>query len=113
MTHNLTFTPGVYTMRNGMSATVYEVAQDGVLIGAYTNAADCRVPGCWLGGGEYTRIQEHHLDLMPPRSVIWLNSYGNQCAYGYPTREEADRLAGRNRIACIRVEYTPGEGLEP
>lgn len=34
------------------------------------------------------------------------------CGSAYKTRLVADQMAGRNRIACIEVEYEAGEGLD-
>jgi len=59
-----------------------------------------------------TRAQ---LDARPARTR-WLNIFaGTRNACHYDTREEADRdptWARLPRIACIRVTYIDGEGLQ-
>lgn len=63
---------------------------------------------------------EHPHDLVqPPEQVtVYLNVYGtvyfnvygtDGSALAHPTRAEADRNASGGRIACIKVQYTPGQ----
>lgn len=50
----------------------------------------------------------------PKRHVLWTNCYsgeGGDFLGTYPTRADADAGAGFDRIACICVEFTEGEGL--
>lgn len=50
---------------------------------------------------------------VPEKHVRWVNAYASGSAsVGYRTREDADLYAGRQRIACIRIEFEEGEGLE-
>jgi len=45
----------------------------------------------------------------------WLNVYPARLPVAYASRDEADRRAATDRIACVdlsRVEYEIGEGLE-
>ena len=107
MTH--TFTPGVYTMRNGLSATVYEVTDTGQLLGVLEKN-DRRYVNAWDLSGRVWAPAEHEHDLMPPKQELWLNIYRSFTA-SYLTREAADNDADKSRIACIRVEFTEGEGL--
>jgi hypothetical protein len=47
-----------------------------------------------------------------PRSgEVWVNVYGTGSGYAYRTKDEADRSALDERIACINVKWTEGEGL--
>jgi hypothetical protein len=44
----------------------------------------------------------------------WINIYPTYVrGHAYPTKQEADRASGFNRIACVKVtaEYEEGEGL--
>lgn len=50
--------------------------------------------------------------MAPKKQAFWVNVY--PLSFGsdrYETKEQADRGAGRTRIACVRVEFTEGEGL--
>lgn len=66
----------------------------------------------------YTREGIFYLDKnstcnlmnVPEKWTIWLNVYEGQQT-GHPSRRLADRYAGPNRIACVEVTYTEGEGL--
>lgn len=42
--------------------------------------------------------------IKPEPREFWLNIYGGIDSYGYPTREDADACAARNRKECIRVK---------
>lgn len=58
----------------------------------------------------------HYSDLInvPERHVRWVNVYRRgpiEELSAYSTRKYADGFSGRERIACIRVEFTDGEGL--
>lgn len=55
---------------------------------------------------------EQRLTMAPKKQAFWVNVYPS--AFGadrYKTKEEADRGAGYQRIACVRVEFEEGEGL--
>ena len=43
----------------------------------------------------------------------WLNVYAERRPCAHLTKEEADKIAGNDRIACVKVEidYEHGEGL--
>ena len=62
--------------------------------------------GAYYGSGEVD------LDLIniPKKHVRWLNVY----AWAVTTnssKDQADNVACKDRIACIRIEYEEGEGL--
>ena len=44
---------------------------------------------------------------------VWLNLYPNRRPCSHSTKKEADKIAGKTRIACIKVEIDceHGEGL--
>jgi len=53
---------------------------------------------------------------VPKKHEVWINFYdddgeGDYDSYSYSSRAIADENADSNRIACIRVEFTEGEGL--
>jgi hypothetical protein len=60
----------------------------------------------------------HDLDLVniPQKITKWLSIYledrHNYYSYLYETKEEADECSGTTRIACIKIEFKEGEGLE-
>lgn len=41
----------------------------------------------------------------------WVNFYPTRYPWDYNTKDEADKNAAPNRIACIKVEFKEGEGL--
>ena len=49
---------------------------------------------------------------VPEKHVRWVNFYPYGCAGKHRTRDEADDFAAEDRIACIRVEFEEGEGLD-
>lgn len=63
--------------------------------------------------GLFEREIEGRLDLVNISEKIerWVNIYSRE--YGHATKEEADACAGnaKDRIACIPIEFTEGEGL--
>lgn len=46
-----------------------------------------------------------------PKPIIrYLNVYpGSFSSDKYETRQDADRMAGKARIACVRIEFIPGQ----
>ena len=48
---------------------------------------------------------------VPVRGECWANIYPAGTPAAHSTREQADKHAGHDRIACVRVEYEEGEGL--
>lgn len=46
--------------------------------------------------------------------TVWVNVYrGPEKSYGHPSREKADRCASSDRLACVKIDWTEGDGLEP
>jgi hypothetical protein len=60
------------------------------------------------------RESPYDLVNVPEKHERWANIYSlsdqTYCNL-YPTREAADFSSAPNRVACVRVEYTEGEGL--
>lgn len=47
-----------------------------------------------------------------PKSVtVWVNIYTDGLLSTWPTKDEADKWAMRDRAACVPLTYTEGEGL--
>lgn len=74
----------------------------------------------YFNNGHYYGEGEGAYDLInrpaPKRhGEVWANIYSSrttdEAVNVHTTRDEADRAAGRNRLACVRVEWTEGEGL--
>ena len=52
------------------------------------------------------------VENVPEKITRWVNFYENEKDGGvHQTKVNADRCATAKRIACIRVEFEPGEGL--
>lgn len=70
----------------------------------------------WFTNGSYS-VSKHSRDLInvPVKHEGWLNIYPTNGieGYFYKTKEEADNAASiiMKRIACIKIEFTEGEGL--
>ena len=73
----------------------------------------------WTKKGKHVLCieEDNSMDLINPPEEIegWANIYPNRQLYGgllHTSREEADRAAFDARIACIKIKYTKGEGLD-
>lgn len=55
----------------------------------------------------------HHLDLFMAPAVRegWINIYPRNTVTAYRKKSDADYGAAEDRIACIKITYTEGEGL--
>jgi len=63
-------------------------------------------------GSSGLRISEE-----PTRGVFWINIYQkdypkDRFSAGHLTREEADRHSRSSRLACVKIEWAEGQGLE-
>lgn len=54
---------------------------------------------------------DYDLINVPVRKVWWVNVYEKNQHVFYHTREDADANHTEDRIACLRIEYTKGDGL--
>ncbi len=64
------------------------------------------------GGKVFIYQGENLEEYTPPRTgKLWLNVYSDSDLYLYETRESADRHAGSDRLACVEVNWTEGQGL--
>lgn len=50
------------------------------------------------------------IEPWPKSGELWVNIYPNR-AHNYETKKLADEYADSDRLACVRVEWTEGEGL--
>ena len=73
----------------------------------------------YAANGRYA-AEKHDFDLInvPQKHKRWLNIYSGTnwpfLGTHFATRAEADQEAYPNtRIACIEIEFTEGEGLDP
>lgn len=64
-------------------------------------------------GTWYVGSGTHDLIPRPVRRRKWINIYKNQEHYStlFDSKEDADGRNGMDRIACIEIEFTEGEGL--
>jgi len=65
------------------------------------------------GGPEYLTCND--LVNIPKRHTAWINFYSSDLLSHFniwhATKEEADRGAGSNRLACVEVPWFEGQGL--
>ena len=125
MTINMT---DKYQTRDGCEVRIYAV--DGACAfpvhGAVKRSDEWR-SATWTSDGRFSTWasgppQADDLVLVPVRRSVWLNvyPYPREGIFTFlvagcsicPTREQADSAARPDRIACIHVEFTEGEGLE-
>lgn len=54
----------------------------------------------------------NHVEYVEPqKGEFWVNVYKHYIVY-YPTKEKADGMSRNDRLACVKVPWTEGEGLE-
>ncbi len=72
-------------------------------------------PTFWTSGGLFLGDAESDEDLInvpeapEPKRVVWLNMYLDGVGGPYPTKAAAQKWALEHRVACVRVEWTPGQ----
>lgn len=102
--------------RDGRDVEIVHVYGNGVY--SILGIADGRYHRWAKDGNSYQSLSENPLDLVNiiPRKIKvdrWMNVYADGNYSSYRTKEEADRYAADDRIACIRIEreVEEGEGL--
>lgn len=82
------------------------------VVGCFT---DEEGPLCWTKEGYWAKGTGHDRDLfmMPEKVDRWVNVYPESTWSHFDSKEDAERFATDERIACIKVSYYGGEGLEP
>jgi len=66
------------------------------------------------GRVKFDREGPYDLVNVPIKHEVWINFYNDEEGYdssSYPSQAIANESADSTRIACIRVEFTEGEGL--
>lgn len=108
-----------YTTEDGRRVRIYAVdcGGDWCIHGAVWIEEEQRwVVGSWsINGGGLSG--KRLIDAPPPKVVGWLNVYADRTSVVHASKRDADdgarnvKSAGLSRVACLRIEYTPGEGL--
>lgn len=105
-----------YRTRSGLDVELLHIADkpdaDGELVVALLKDSECLEPRTWKADGRYYGDQDSEYDLLevPETQTRWVNVYPCGCQV-HATREAADLNASFNRIACIKIEFTAGEGI--
>jgi hypothetical protein len=60
------------------------------------------------GGGKDSDLLTQWVE--PRKGEFWVNVY-EKAVWDYETKEKADALSSCNRLACVRVEWSEGQGL--
>ena len=106
-----------YRTRDGREVRIY--ATDGIhpheVHGAIKSTiSDGWIYYAWSADGSHQRDAILSLIEVRPRHkrTVWLNVYNNAIRE-WRTKEEADSCAGKDRMACIKVEldFCEGDGL--
>jgi len=107
-----------YKTKDGIEVRIYAVDGDGdyPIHGAYRDIVGNWNMAVWTREGLFNGHDGHCLNLVeiPQRikRTVWLNVYENSYLNGcyYDFKIDADRSAGHNRIACIKVDIDCAEG---
>ena len=109
-----------YRTRDGRKVRIY--ATDGMpptheVHGAIKNPKGWS-PSSWTADGRYAgRATETDYDLIEVKPRVkmerWVNVYFGGTTSTYVFKEDADKCANHNRIACVKIEIDceEGEGL--
>lgn len=87
--------------------------KDYPILGIVTEHDGSETMMTWTENGSFFSISgasEKDLMNVVEKVKVWANIYDDN-AWFYKTREQADAGAGINRIACIELEYTKGDGI--
>ena len=110
-----------YRTRDGREVRIY--ATDGIDVYSVHGAA--KTPEgwwatCWTKDGKvscssFDASSDSDLIEVKPRikREYWVNVYENRVSSMYPTKQDANCVADKNRIACVKVviDCEEGEGL--
>ncbi len=106
--------PSFWKNRNGDKVCVYDCNAD---------FYDCIIVGgdelyrCDPNGKAVYKPMIHSGDLIEPwteprTGEFWVNVYDTHATINYSSKENADELAASDRLACVKVTWTEGQGLE-
>lgn len=107
--------------RDGRRVEIYTIAGQSKgrpVVGEYLSADHGWVVRSWTHGGHCLSEKESADDLVnvPNQHTVWVNvfsKHGAELYYGCShTRSDADIVFSTDRIACVEVSFTEGEGLE-
>lgn len=110
--------PGFYKTRDGRKVHVVYVRTDADWEYPITGWVEGS-PGYdnWTADGRlYYEGVDNGADLAsewaePRTGTVWVNIDADGYQGSWPSRAEADQAAHTDRIACVRVDWTEGEGL--
>ena len=95
-----------------------DLKDDRPIVIAATGVTGHETIGLRYADGRINLYNESPYDLVnvPKKHEAWINFYdddgeGDYDSYSYSSRAIADENADSNRIACVRVGFTEGEGL--
>jgi len=111
MTIDLTKTARLVSSRRPVRILCVEPESDYPLIGYYDNDQGHRIHTAWAWDGRNYDMHGAQIENVTERDECWVNIYPAGTPAAHSTRELADKYAGHDRIACVRVEYEEGEGL--
>lgn len=110
-----------YRTRDGREAIVYATngAGDYPVHGAHMTVDGWHIAVWTADGFQFLSRNQHDLDLIEVKPRIkrelWVNLYPSKSCVmiGYETKDQADKAAAYNRIACIPIiiDCEEGEGL--
>lgn len=66
---------------------------------------------CWKDDGRASITHFMVTEYPPEKHTAWVNVYDDVIGLSYETREMADEAYCYDRTACIKIEWTEGEGL--
>ena len=109
-----------YRTRDGWPVEIYKTGCLGSrpVHGAYlTPSGESRVSQ-WTSEGKFVNdgfVCEFDLIEVKPQIIheLWGNVYPSGCVNAHPNRKDADRIANKDRIACVKItiDCEHGEGL--
>lgn len=112
------FEPGKeYKTRDGRKVRIYAVDGGGEypIHGVYFNGNKWQLTSWTRDGRISLTMCDSFADIMPPepeKVTVWLNIYPDGQIQNHRSRENANRNATSDRIACVPLTYFKGEGLE-
>jgi hypothetical protein len=106
-----------YATRDGCEVRIYAVDAGGQMpVHGAIKRSGLWIVTSWTKEGRWSISNpENNLIEVKPRfqREVWLNVYKGKLCTGYPEKEESDRAASYDRIACVKVniDCEEGEGL--
>jgi hypothetical protein len=109
-----------YRTRGGTKAYVAgkspfpKTPETNMFLGWEETQYDTVIVNSWTPNGRISNILAHRFDLIsewrdPISLERWANVYSDGVIYCYPSKEQADKCAAENRIACIKLTGIEGQ----